>query len=101
MMKVADQVRLAKKGIALKAKQLQTQIGGYDADIRSYRTQLKFARTVYEMYQERYKEGISSISDVLIKQAKELEILLRLLTAKNARNSKVFALQNLLNLGVK
>ena len=101
ILKVADQVRLAKRGIALKAKQLQTQIGGYDADIRSYRAQLKFARTVYEKYQERYKEGISSITDVLIKQAKELEMLLRLLTAKNARNSKVFELQSLLNLGVK
>ncbi len=101
MMKVADQVRLAKKGIALKVKQLQTQIGGYDADIKSYQAQLKFARTVYRKYQERYKEGISSISDVLMKQAKELEVLLKLLTVKNARNSKVFALQSLLNLGVK
>jgi outer membrane protein TolC len=101
MMKVADQVRLAKKGIALKVKQLQTQIGGYDADVRSYRAQLKFARTVYQKYQEKYKEGISSISDVLIKQAKELEVLLKLLTAKNARNSKVFELESVLNLGVK
>jgi len=100
-LKVADQVRLAKKGIALKVKQLQTQIGGHDADIKSYQAQLDFARTVYQKYQERYKEGISSISDVLIKQAKELEVLLKLLTAKNARNSKVFELQSLLNLGVK
>ena len=101
VLKVADQVRLAKKGIALKVKQLQTQIGGYDADIKNYRAQLKFARTVYKKYQERYKEGISSISDVLVKQAKELEVLLKLLTVKNARNGKVFALQSLLNLGVK
>ena len=36
-----------------------------------------------------------------MKQAKELEVLLKLLTAKNARNGKVFALQSLLNLGVK
>jgi len=101
LLKVAEQVRLAKKGIALKVKQLQTQIGGYDADIKSYRAQLKFARTVYKKYQEKYKEGIASISEVLIRQAKELEILLKLLTAKNARNSKVFELQSLLNLGVK
>ncbi len=100
-LKVAEQVRLAKKGIALKVKQLQTQIGGHDADIKSYQAQLDFARKVYKKYQERYKEGISSISDVLIRQAKELEILLKLLTAKNARNSKVFELQSLLNLGVK
>lgn len=101
MMKVADQVRLAKKGIALKVKQLQTQIGGHDADIRSYRAQLEFARTVYRKYQEKYKEGIAKISDVLIQQSKELEALLKLLTAKNARNGKVFELQSLLNLGVK
>ena len=101
IMKVSDQVRLAKKGIALKVKQLQTEIGGYDADIKSYRDQLKFARAVYEKYQEKYKEGITSISDVLIKQAKELEVLLELLRVKNARNSKVFELQSLLNLGVK
>ena len=100
-LRVADQVRLAKKGIALKVKQMQTQIGGFDADIRSYRAQLKFARKVYEKYQEKYKEGIASVSDVLMKQAKELEVLLKLLTAKNARNGKVFALQSLLNLGVK
>jgi len=101
MLKVADQVRLAKKGIALKVKQLQTQIGGHNADIESYRAQLAFARRVYQKYQERYKEGISSISEVLIRQAKELEVLLKLLTVKNARNSKVFELQSLLNLGVK
>jgi len=101
IMKVADQVRLAKKGIALKVKMLQTQIGGHDADIRSYRAQLKFARTVYRKYQEKYKEGIASITDVLIKQSKELEMLLKLLTAKNARNGKVFELHSLLNLGVK
>ncbi len=101
LLRVADQVRLAKKGITLKAKMLQTQIGGHDADIRSYRSQLKFARKVYEKYQAKYKEGIAKISDVLIQQSKELEALLKLLTAKNARNAKVFELQSLLNLGVK
>lgn len=101
VMKVHEQVRLAKKGIALKAKMLQTKIGGKNAEIRSYRVQLKFARTVYDKYKEKYKEGISSISDVLIKQAKELEVLLKLLTVKNERNAKVFELQSLLNLGAK
>jgi outer membrane protein TolC len=100
-LKVAKQVQLAKKGIALKVKQLQTQIGGYNADIKSYRAQLDLSRTVYKKYQEKYKEGIASISDVLIRQAKELEILLKLLTVQNARNGKVFELQSLLNLGAK
>jgi len=100
-MKVHDQVILAMRGISLKVKKLQTEIGGFNADIRSYSAQLRFARTVYKKYQEKYKEGIVSISDVLMKQAKELEVLLKLLTAKNSRNGKVFELHSLLNIGVK
>jgi len=100
-MKVHSQVMLAKRGIALKVKKLQTEVGGFDADIRSYKAQLKFSKTVYKKYQEKYKEGIASISDVLMKQAKELEMLMKLLTAKNARNAKVFELHSLLNIGVK
>jgi hypothetical protein len=40
---------------------------------------------------------MTSISDVLIKQSKELEILLKLLTAKNSRNTKIFELDSILN----
>jgi hypothetical protein len=40
-----------------------------------------------------------SISDVLIKQSKELEVLLKLLTVKNARNAKIFELNSVLNEG--
>jgi len=98
-MKVKDQVELAKKGIALKVKKLRTEILSIDADIRSYRKQLQFAREVYRNYKERYKEGLVSISDVLIKQSKELEMLLKLLTAKNKRNTKVFQLDSILNRG--
>jgi len=98
-MKVREQVALAKKGIALKVKKLRTEILSIDADIRSYRKQLKFAKEVYKSYSERYKEGLVSISDVLIKQSKELEMLLKLLTAKNKRNTKVFQLESILNRG--
>ena len=98
-MKVKEQVALAKKGIALKVKKLRTEILSIDADIRSYRKQLKFAKEVYKSYRERYKEGLVSISDVLIKQSKELEMLLKLLTAKNKRNTKVFQLESILNRG--
>jgi outer membrane protein TolC len=100
-MKVRDQVELAKKGIALKAKKLKTEVLSANADIRSYAKQLKFARKVYENYSARYKEGIVSISDVLIQQSKELEVLLKLLTAKNKRNTKVFELDSILNRGGK
>lgn len=96
-MKVRDQVSLAKKGIALKAEKLKTEALSANADIRSFNKQLKFAKKVYENYRTRYKEGMTSISDVLIKQSKELEILLKLLTAKNNRNTKIFELDSLLN----
>jgi outer membrane protein TolC len=98
-MKVQDQVLLAKRGIALKIKKLKTEIFSANADIKSYKKQLRFARKVYENYSVRYKEGIVSISDVLIKQSKELEMLLKLLTAKNARNTKIFELNSILNTG--
>ena len=98
-LQVREQVELAKKGIALKVKQLKTEILSLDSDIRSYQTQLKFAKRVYESYQGRYQEGVVSISDVLIKQSKELEVLLKLQSYKNKRNTKVFELNSILNPG--
>jgi len=98
---VEDQVRLAKKGIELQVKKLRTEVLSADADVRSYRKQLDFAEKVYENYRARYKEGIVSISDVLIKQSKQLEVMLKLLTAKNKRNTKIFELDSILNRGGK
>ena len=100
-MMVRDQVELAKKGIALKAKKLKTEVLSANSDIRSYKKQLNFVKKVYENYSARYKEGIVSISDVLIQQSKELEVLLKLLTAKNKRNTKIFELESILNRGGK
>jgi len=98
-MQVQEQVKLAKKGICLKVRKNLTEIKSKDAEIESLETQLNFANKVYETYQAQYKEGISSISDVLIKQSKELEVLLKLLTAKNERNTKVFELNSIINNG--
>jgi len=100
-LKVKDQVALAKSGIALQVKKLQTEILSQSADVKSYKKQLRFARKVYENYSARYKEGIVSISDVLIKQSKELEMLLKLLSVKNKRNTKIFELNSILNAGGK
>jgi outer membrane protein TolC len=100
-LKVQDQVALAKSGIALKVKKLETEILSKNADVKSYKKQLQFARKVYENYSSRYKEGITSITDVLIKQSKELEMLLKLLTVKNERNTKIFELNSILNAGEK
>jgi len=98
-LKVKDQVSLAKSGIALQVKKLQTEILSESADVKSFTKQLRFARKVYENYHARYKEGIVSISDVLIKQSKELEMLLKLLSVKNKRNTKIFELNSILNAG--
>jgi len=100
-LQVRDQVELAKRGIALQAKKLKTEILSADADIKSYTKQLKFAKKVYENYSTRYKEGMASISDVLIQQSKELESLLKLLTVVNNRNTKVFELESIINGGGK
>ena len=99
-LKTQEQVSLAKAGIALKVKKLQTEILSKDADVKSYKKQLQYAKRVYDNYSSRYKEGITSITDVLIKQSKELEVLLKLLTVKNERNTKVFELNSILNRGV-
>lgn len=98
-LKVENEVALAKSGIALKVKKLETEILSKNADVKSYKKQLRFAKKVYENYRSRYKEGIVSISDVLIKQSRELEVLLKLLTAKNERNTKIFELNSILNAG--
>jgi len=100
-MMVENQVALAKSGIGLKVKKLQTEILSANADVTSFKKQLIFSQKVYKNYRARYKEGIISISDVLIKQSKELEILLKLLTVKNKRNTKIFELNSILNAGGK
>ena len=97
-LKVQEQVRLAKLGIALKAKKLKTEILSANSDINNYKKQLKLAKRVYENYNTRYKEGMVAISDVLIQQSKELQVILQLLTAKNKRNTKIFELDSLLNI---
>jgi outer membrane protein TolC len=98
-MKVRDQVELAKKGICLQVRKLVTEIKSKDAEISNLDTQLGFASKVYENYEERYREGITSISDVIIKQSKEIEVLLKLLTVKNDRNAKVFEVTSIINKG--
>lgn len=97
--KVREQIDLAQKGTGLKIAKLQTEIKSKSSDIQNLEIQLEFAAKVYENYEERYQEGIASISDVLIKQSKELEVLLKLLTAKNDRNAKIFELNSILNQG--
>ena len=96
-LKVATQVILAKKGMWLKASKLKSEIRTLKAQVRSYQKQYRFSKRVYETYKAKYKEGIVSITDLLIKQSKEIEMLLKLLEVKNKRNAKILELQNLIN----
>ncbi|MBN2767697.1 MAG: TolC family protein [Campylobacterales bacterium] len=98
-LKTQKQVELAQNGIYLQAKKLQTEILSTKEEIKSYQTQYKFASRVYDTYNERYKEGIVPISDVLIKQSKKLEVMTKLLSVKNKYNTKIFELDKLLNRG--
>ncbi len=96
-LKVSTQVILAKKGLWLKASKLKSEVKTLTSQVRSYQKQYKFSKKVYETYKAKYKEGVASITDLLIKQSLEVEKLMRLLEVKNKRNAKVLELQNLIN----
>jgi len=96
-LKVSAQVKLAKKGIWLKASKLRSQIRSLQARVRSFEKQYKFANRVYLTYREKYKLGVVSITDLLIKQSKQIEMLMKLLKVKNDRNAKILELQNIIN----
>ncbi|ADV45604.1 TolC family protein [Nitratifractor salsuginis] len=98
-MKVATQVALAKKGIALQVKKLQTSIRSLEYDLKSERKQLELAKQVYKTYETKYKEGLASITDVLIKQSIELQVLLEYLQVANKHSEKVFELEKILDWG--
>jgi outer membrane protein TolC len=98
-LKMQEQVDLAKSGISLQTTKIVTEIKSKDEDIKNLEKQLELAKKVYENYHARYKEGLVSISDLLIKQSKEIEVLMKLLTAKNEHNSKVFELESIIDKG--
>jgi len=98
-MKVASQVELAKKGIALKVKEMRTAIESLEFDLQSEKKQLDLAREVYKTYEAKYKEGLASITDLLIKQSIELQVLLEYLQVANKHSEKVFELEKILDMG--
>ncbi|NPA28526.1 MAG: TolC family protein [Epsilonproteobacteria bacterium] len=96
-LKVKSQLELAKKGLWLKAQKLKAEIRSLNYRVRSFKKQYIVATKVYKTYREKYKEGLVSITELLIKQSKQIEILLKLLKVKNDRNAKILALQDLIN----
>ena len=96
-LKTQTQVELAKKGIALQVTKIRTEIKAFDYEIESLTKELEFATEIYKNYEERYKEQLASMSDLIIKQSIQIEKILTLLEVQNKRNERVFALEKLAN----
>jgi len=96
-LKTKTQVELAKKGIALKIDKIRTEIESYDYEIESLTKELELSTEIYKNYEERYKEQLASMNDLIIKQSVQIEKVLALLEAQNKRNERVFALEKLAN----
>jgi len=87
----------AKQGIALKIAKIRTEIETFDSEIISLRKELILADEIYKNYAGRYREKLSSMSDVIIKQSEQIQKILQLQEAKNKRNERIFALEKLAN----
>ena len=96
-MKTQTQVELAKKGIALQVNKIRTEIASFDYEIESLTKELELSTEIYKSYEERYKEQLASMSDLVIKQSIQIEKILALLEVQNKRNERIFALEKLAN----
>jgi outer membrane protein TolC len=99
-MKMQRQVELAQKGIALQIDKIITEIKSKEYDIDSLREKVRFTQKVYDNYYNRYKEGLLSINDVLIKNSEHIQAVLNLVKTRFERNNKVFELENIINKGI-
>ncbi len=96
-LKTKTQVELAKKGITLKIDKIRTEIETYNLEISSLNKELLLANEIYKNYEGRYREKLTSMSDVIIKQSEQIQKILELQMAKNKRNERIFALEKLAN----
>ncbi len=96
-MKTKTQVELAKKGILLQAAKIKTEIASLNDDVASLKKELALANEIYESYEERYREQLASMSNVIIKQSEQIEKIVKLEEVKNKRNERIFALEKLSN----
>ena len=96
-LKTSSQLQLARHGIKLQLAKLRTEIETQDAEIAFLEKELKLANEIYKNYEGRYKEKLSSMSDVIIKQSSQIQKILELQMAQNKRNERIFALIKLAN----
>lgn len=95
--KTKTQVALANSGIELQVQKIKTEIESYNNDIESLKKELILADEIYSNYETRYKEKLSSMSDVVIKQSEQIQKILQLQQTVNKRNERIFALEKLAN----
>ena len=96
-LKTKTEVQLAKAGIELQALKLRTEIEAFDEELDSLEKELALANEIYINYEGRYKEKLSSMSDVIIKQSEQIQKILQLQMVKNKRNERIFTLEKLAN----
>ena len=96
-LKTQTQVQLAREGISLQVNKIKTEIQTLDMEIKSLKNELLLANAIYENYEGRYREKLSSMSDVIIKQSEQIQKILQLQMAHNKRNERIFALEKLAN----
>jgi len=96
-LKTQTQVQLARAGIELQIQKIRTEIATYDEEIISLEKELTLANEIYINYEGRYKEKLTSMSNVIIKQSEQIEKILQLQMVKNKRNERIFALEKIAN----
>jgi outer membrane protein TolC len=96
-LKTKSQVQLARLGTALQIDKIKTEIKSFDEEINFLEKELMLANEIYNNYEGRYREKLSSMSDVIIKQSEQIEKILQLQMMKNKKNERIFALEKLAN----
>ncbi|MGE4418995.1 MAG: TolC family protein [Sulfurimonas sp.] len=96
-LKTKTQVALANSGVELQIQKIRTEIESFNKDIESLKKELALADEIYKNYEARYREKLSSMSDVIIKQSEQIQKILQLQQTINKRNERVFALEKLAN----
>jgi outer membrane protein TolC len=96
-LKATTDLELAKKGISLQVHKLQTEIESLDYQISSLEKELELANEITKNYEGRYREHLTSMSDLIIKQSAQIEKIINLQMVKNQRNERIFSLEKLSN----
>jgi outer membrane protein TolC len=96
-LKTKSQVQLARLGTALQIDKINTEIVSFNEEIYFLEQELLLANEIYKSYEERYREKLASMSDVIIKQSEQIQKILELQMMKNKKNERIFALEKLAN----